>query len=445
MNVLMMTNTYLPHVGGVAQSVHRFAEAYRRKGHRVLVVAPEFPGREGQGHEPHVVRVPAIQRFNGSDFSVRLPVPGLVSDAADRFEPDIVHTHHPFLLGDTALRLAQWRALPLVFTHHTLYERYTHYVPADSPAMRRFAVGLATEFANLCDHVIAPSRTIADLLRDRGVHAPLSVVPTGVDADAYRAGDRRRGRRALGLDDDAMVIGHVGRLAAEKNLGFLTDAVARAMVDRPGVHWLVVGDGPFAKAIDSALEAEAGLRDRLHMPGRLTGDSLIDAYHAMDLFAFASTSETQGMVVAEAMAAGLPVVALDAPGVREVVEDRVNGRLLDEEKPDRFADALREVIDLGPDQRAALREGARRTAEAFSTDATAEKALTVYDQARERADRLDADASGALERLRGMIELEWDLWSRRAGAAADAIRGRGAAPTDPDDPDEVDDDEPTEG
>ena len=120
MRVVMMTNTYLPHVGGVAKSVESFSNELRKMGLSVMVVAPEFPGMPET--ETDVVRLPAIQRFNGSDFSVRLPVPGLLTEPLDRFQPDLIHTHHPFLLGDTALRVASGRGIPLVFTHHTLYE-----------------------------------------------------------------------------------------------------------------------------------------------------------------------------------------------------------------------------------------------------------------------------------------------------------------------------------
>src|SRR5512144_419241 len=123
MNILMVTNTFTPYVGGVANSVASFAAEYRRQGHRVLVVAPEF--RDAPGGETDVIRVPAIQRFNGSDFSLRLPVPGFLFPALDRFRPDVVHSHHPYLLGDTALRIAAVRNAPLVFTHHSMYETFT--------------------------------------------------------------------------------------------------------------------------------------------------------------------------------------------------------------------------------------------------------------------------------------------------------------------------------
>ncbi|HWR75953.1 MAG TPA: glycosyltransferase, partial [Thiobacillus sp.] len=178
MNILIFTNTFTPHVGGVARSVEAFTEEYRTRGHRVLVVAPEFPDMPQD--EVDVVRIPAIQNFNASDFSVVLPIHPALSETIDAFRPDIVHSQHPFLLGMTAVRIARHRGLPLVFTHHTLYEQYTHYVPGDSPALKRFAIELATRYANLADQVFAPSESIRDLLQQRGVVTPIAVVPTGV-------------------------------------------------------------------------------------------------------------------------------------------------------------------------------------------------------------------------------------------------------------------------
>ena len=105
MNIVMMTNTFTPHTGGVARSVSWFSDALRRLGHRVMVVAPDLGGLQ-DSDDPHVIRLPSIQKFNGSDFAVRLPIPGLLGSALDAFQPDIVHTHHPFLIGDTALRTA---------------------------------------------------------------------------------------------------------------------------------------------------------------------------------------------------------------------------------------------------------------------------------------------------------------------------------------------------
>ncbi|PWG61023.1 glycosyltransferase [Spiribacter halobius] len=417
MNIVMMTNTYTPHVGGVARSVDAFSRAYRARGHKVLVVAPEFPGIPDD--ETDVVRIPAIQNFNGSDFSVVLPVPGYLDDALDDFRPDIVHSHHPFLMGATAIRVASHRDCPLVFTHHTMYEQYTHYVPGDSPALKRFVIKLSTSYANLCDQVFAPSESVAETLHRRGVTTPVDVVPTGVVREQFASGDGTGFRRQLGVPEGARVIGHVGRLAAEKNLGFLARAMAAVAAQQPDVHCLVVGAGPAEPEIRGAFRA-AGVGERLHLAGKRVMPELADAYHAMDVFAFASLTETQGMVLAEAMAAGLPVVALDAPGAREVVRDGENGRLLREQDEAAFAAALTELLALDGEARERYRAAIADTAAAYDLEACADQALAVYQ-------RLDAsgpepgperDAWHASLRL---VRAEWELLKGMAQAAGAAF------------------------
>ena len=428
MRIVMMTNTYLPHVGGVARSVESFSQALRDAGHAVMVVAPEFPGMPSQ--ETDVVRVPAIQRFNGSDFSVRLPVPGLLSEPLERFQPDLIHAHHPFLLGDTALRVASARGLPLVFTHHTLYEEYTHYVStgADkekgkgSEALRRFAVDLSTGYANLCDHVLAPSQSVGDLLRHRGVTTPISVVPTGVDLLRFARRSGKRFRRAHGIPAEAFVVGHIGRLAPEKNLMFLARTVAAFLEARPEAWFLVAGSGPLEEDIRAHL-AERGLSDRVCFAGILQGRDLVDGYAAMDVFAFASQSETQGMVLLEAMAAGVPVIAVDASGVREVVQTGVNGRKLATEDEQAFSAAIAWVADMPADARKILVQGARKTARKMSMPVSIEKLTAVYNSIIKQKAAWEVPEenlwSGAMRRLHA----EWKILGTIAHAAGSALAG----------------------
>ena len=417
-NILMVTNTYTPHVGGVARSVAGFARAYRQRGHRVLIIAPEFDGYDRS--ESGVVRVRAVQNFNGSDFSVVLATPPHVARAVNAFGPDIVHSHHPFLLGATALRLARSRHVPLVFTHHTLYEHYTHYVPGDSAALRRFVVSLSTNYANLADEVFAPSESVAALLRTRRVTAPVRVVPGGVDLEAYRSGSGSGFRRVWGIPDDAPVIGHVGRLAEEKNLGFLGSAIAAALTLRPDAYALIVGEGP-AQATLVARFGAAGVAGRVVFTGTLQSTLLVSAYKALDAFAFASLTETQGLVLAEAMAAGVPVVALDASGVREIVHDGTNGRLLARADPDAFGRLLAETAGGGTGRIESLRRGARATAEAFSLDNFAGLALEAYESLIGSPART-ARAGDEDRRVARLVRAELDWMAAAMGAASRALQ-----------------------
>lgn len=418
MNILMVTNTFTPHVGGVARSVQGFSNEFRRRGHRVLVVAPFFEGTPEQ--ETDVVRFPALQHFSGSDFSVPVPVPGRVAAALRAFSPHIVHSHHPFLLGDTALRVAARHGIPVVFTHHTLYENYTHYVPVDSPRLRRFVLDLTTGYCNLCHAVIAPSETVAELLAERGVKVPIEVIPTGVDIPLYASGEGAYFRARMGIPGDALLLGHVGRLAHEKNLRFLAAAVALFLRRHAEARFLVAGEGPALAEIRQAFDRE-GLSGRLHCAGVLGRRELADAYHAMDIFAFASLTETQGMVLTEAMAAGVPVVAVDASGVREVVQDGVNGRLIPRAEAEEFAAALAWIADLSPEGRRRLREGARQTAGDFSMAHTAGRALALY-QALIGAGPAPKQSDPSPWRLaRRSIAEEWKILRNISHAVGDAV------------------------
>jgi glycosyltransferase involved in cell wall biosynthesis len=417
-NILMMTNTFTPHVGGVARSVEAFTREYRRLGHRVVVVAPEFPNLPRR--ERDVIRVPAIQQFNGSDFSVIYPFSSGFMDQVDDFKPDIIHAHHPFLLGNWAVRLASERKLPLVFTHHTMYEQYTHYVPGDSPRLKQFAIKLDIGFCNLCNAVIAPSESVAAILRERGVATAIEVIPTGVYTDRFGTGDGAAFRAMRRIPRDAFVVGHLGRLAPEKNLPFLAEAVIEFLQREPRAVFLLVGSGPSLAPIKAAFK-QAKLTKRLFSVKQARNQALVDAYHAMDVFAFASLSETQGMVLTEAMAAGLPVVAVDAPGAREVLRDGENGILLPTPDGAQFTAALARLAALPHREFRAYQTAARRTAREFSMDRTARKALALYKQLLQNTSvtglRDDSIWTSAAEWFR----TEWNLLRNVAEAATAAF------------------------
>ncbi len=419
MNILMLTNTFTPHVGGVANSVARFTEELRRRGHRVLVVAPEFEGAPPD--EGDVVRVPALQQFNGSDFAVPVTPTLKVSAALKNFQPEIVHSHHPYLLGDTALRVAASREAPVVFTHHTIYEKYTHYVPGDSPRLKRFVIDLATGYCNLCDAVIAPSGTVADLLASRGVAAPITVIPTGVDLRDFEGADGAAFRRAAGIPERAFLVGHVGRLAPEKNMAFLAGAVAGFLKGHPGARFLLIGDGPSKEEVLDIF-GRNGLSDRIHCGGVLKAKKLASAYRSMDVFAFASLTETQGMVLTEAMAVGVPVVALDAPGACEVVRDGENGRLVPGVDEEAFREALRWVAGRTPGERRRMEDSTAATAREFSIERSTEKLITVYGRLlKNRHTPRDIETSPWTS-ARNLIGMEWEILRNFARAAGEAVR-----------------------
>ncbi|MDP2122660.1 MAG: glycosyltransferase, partial [Hoeflea sp.] len=419
MKILMFTNTYTPHVGGVARSVSELAAGLRLAGDEVLVVAPEFDNMPE--NEEGVLRMPAVQNFAGSDFSVPLPLSRNLATEVEAFAPDIIHSHHPFLLGDAALRAASTLDVPVIFTHHTRYELYGHYVAQDSDLLKRLALSLSLGYCDLCDGVIAPSQSIAEFLKDHDVRTTITVVPTGVDVACFAGGVGARARAALSIPAEVVLAGHVGRLAPEKNLDFLGSALLMFLRDNIHAHVLIVGDGSSRPAMEQVLRREE-LGDRIHFAGVLKGEALADAYAAMDIFAFSSFSETQGLVLVEAMTAGCPVVALDAPGVREVVEDRINGRLLPgDADATGFAAALGALAGAPDEERQAMRRAARRTAAAFAADVTVARTRAYYQRIIGKRQRRSGDAGGLWARVRRLLAREMDIAGNFAHAAADAI------------------------
>ena len=416
MKILMMTNTYTPIVGGLEKSIQVFSEEFRAAGHEVKIVAPAFENMPE--NEKDVIRVPALEKVAGTPFSVSLPLPELILNLVEDYKPDIVHSHHPFLMGDLALRLCGQKKIPLVFTYHTMFEHYTDHFGMDHQTVQQFVVDLATGYSNMADEVIAPSESVACVLRERKVQTPIDVVPTGIDVKKFApATSPFRGKYKI--PKSAFVAGHVGRLAPEKNLIFLAESAAEFLKQKRDAHFLVVGSGPSEREMHKIFSTH-GVLKRVHFAGVLKGQALLDAYHAMDVFIFASKSETQGIVVAEAMAAGLPVVGLDAPGVREVVKDLKNGRLLMEESRKKFSSALFWCASRSAAEWKQIQNEAIETADGFSSKVCAQKALNVYKKTVRRHDAYGEEELNQWQSLLGRFKTEIEMManvSRAAGAA----------------------------
>ncbi len=415
----MFTNTFAPHVGGVRRSIDVLTTGLKALGHKVLIVAPSFEGFEDDTAE--VIRVPALQHVHGTDFSLPIPFSRQIGGLIKAFDPDIVHSHHPFLLGSTALRIAAIHNAPIVYTCHTRYERYAHYILPTSEALSRALQSLSIGYCNLCNAVIAPSESIASILRDDGVRVPIKVIPTGLGADAFQGGNGRLWRRKLGVPQDAFLVGHVGRMAEEKNLNYLADTLIDFLLRTDIAHTVIVGGGAQRADIEQRFDA-AGLSERVHFPGVVTGRNLTNLYAAMDVFAFSSLSETQGLVLLEAMAAGCPAVALDGPGVREVIEDRVNGRLLPTSAaPLAFSQALSELAEQTDAATVLMHAKAKSTAKTFTAERMIDDVLALYSSLCTRQFQANSqDGSEWYQALRGVAK-EQSVLSNIVHALGDAM------------------------
>ncbi len=414
----MFTNAYPPHVGGVADAVSQAVKKLKQKGHSVLVVAP---GYEGMSEDTDVVRLQSMKNISGSDFSLPFPFSIELGEEIGRFSPDIIHSHYPFLVGDMALRYGALKHIPVVFTHHTRYEAYENLLPWDIEGFDSFVTQLSTGYANLCNRVIVPTAGMVGLLKSNGVKTPLEIIPTGVDIHQLSTGDGGTFRRENGIAPDAFVVGYTGRLAPEKNLDFWAEAVCEFLEKHPAAHALVVGGGECASNIKETF-ARRGLAGRLSMTGVLRARPLVDAYHAMDIFAFTSIRETQGIVLVEALAAGCPVVALDARCVRDVVSDGTDGHLVKSHETRLFCKALDEFAKMRESQYKHICDNARKNARRFDIDTCLKKTLQLYSEliSDRRPDVMEVTGWLALGEL-GRSEMM--LWKNRISALLKALGG----------------------
>lgn len=379
LRVAMFTNNYLPFIGGVPLSIDRLYQGLAKVGSKVKIFAPEYLKPWSDPEDGSVVRCAALFHWRLAGFPVANVFSRKIKEAFEAFECDVVHVHHPFWLGKRGMRLAKKSGLPVVLTYHTRLERYTHYLPFPGTAVKNLAAHLLIKrFANHCDAIITPTPSTEEYLRNLGVSALIETIPTGIsmeDYDCWTAREVRELRSRYAAADEPLLIS-VSRLAREKNLDFLIDGLAKV---KEQIHipfkCLLVGDGP-EKARLEEKAAALGLREQIVFTGNLPPRAVARCYLAADLFVFASTSETQGMVLIEAMAGGCPVVAVRASGVHDVVRDGHNG-LMVAESTKSWAKA---VATLLTDRRrlSVLSENSRAFAEDFSEEKIAEKVLRLY-------------------------------------------------------------------
>ncbi len=380
MRVALFTNNYLPFCGGVTISVETLRTGLEARGHEAWVFAPRFAG--GPADVDRVVRYPSVPAATYPDFALAVPYSRAIGRRVRALDFDVFHAHHPFLLGPAAWRMARQLHRPVVFTYHTRYEKYAHYVPLTRRFVETAAVRLSTRFAARTDAVIAPSQLIRDDLRARGVRVPIAVVPTGVDLTRFRPADGAEARRDLGLGVAGPVVLYVGRLDPEKSVSRVLLAFDRIASVVPDARLVLVGQGTEAERLHGQARHLAA-RDRITFLGVRAHHALPQCYQAADLFLFASETETQGLVLAEAAASGLPAVAVSAPGADEVVRDGDTGLLTKNDAASLAEAAVGLLLDGA--RRRGMAERARLVAERdFDVRLQIERTLAVYADARER-------------------------------------------------------------
>ncbi len=347
----MMTNNYKPFIGGVPISIERLAAELRCLGHEVYVFAPSY---EGEEKEEYVIRYHSLKHKAKGEYTIPNVFDPVIERTFASLSFDLIHVHHPMLIGYVARYLGRKYNIPVILTYHTRYERYLHYLKLfgkggtaasmrnSEPATprRRLATDSAMRlvtahnrwFINGCSLVFAPSASMKEYLLEQGIVTDIEVVPTGLGKEEFQYDPEEAGRLRRNYAGGARYLFcSVSRLEKEKNIEFLLQGI-KCFKEKKGDCFkvLLIGEGGLRPVLEN-MAAELGLENNIIFCGSISHERLCNYYHACDAFLFASTSETQGIVLLEAMAAGLPVVAVKASGVRDVVVDGRNGYSTEEE------------------------------------------------------------------------------------------------------------------
>lgn len=379
MRIAMLTNNYKPYIGGVPVSIEHLSEELRNLGHRVYIFAPSYPTQE---EEPFVIRYPS--------FPVGVagaPVPNVLTKLFYKkmaeLQIDVIHVHHPAIVGNVAFSMRRQLGIPIVFTYHTRYEEYLYYVKMLKQI--EHCTGIIERYlqyyCNHCDMLFAPTPEIKEhLLYEKMVNAPVEILPTGLPQDNFfpdmQTVKSIKGQYQKGAD---YIFCTVARLAKEKNLDFLLEAMQKVK-QRLSIHGktlrhLIIGEGLERKHLEEKCH-KLGLDQEIIFIGNVENKQMKNYLAASDLFVFTSKSETQGIVVLEAMAAGKPVIAVEATGIRDVVNTKENG-ILAKEDPDSFAQAVEKAL-VFPKLYQKMCGNAKDTAKKYAEDKIARQAEQYY-------------------------------------------------------------------
>jgi glycosyltransferase involved in cell wall biosynthesis len=394
MRILMVSDVYFPRVNGVSTSIRTFREDLEALGHEVHLVAPDYPLR-AYDDDPRIRRV--VSRAVPRDPEDRLMSAAALRRATADLVPgsvDLVHIQTPFVAHYAGLGLARRLHVPVVESYHTYFEHYLyHYVPVLPAAwLKALARRFTVSQCHAVESVISPSRAMANALRTYGVRTPIEVLPTGLDAGRFRNGDGRRFRAAHGIAPDRPVALFVGRMAHEKNIDFLLGLLPALRERVPDVLFVLAGEGP-AAAHCRDLVHRLGIAAHVKFVGNMDRDTeLLDCYAAADVFTFASRTETQGLVLLEALAQGTPVVSTAVMGTAEVLAG-AQGALVVPEQPAAFIAAVERVLR-DRELRATLSDRAREDAARWSSRSMAQRLVALYESVTQVRSVTSSSSSG---------------------------------------------------
>ncbi len=378
MNIVIFTNAYKPIISGVVNCIDLMRKNLVKKGHDVVIFAPDFPGYTDT--EDHVYRYPSLNLTNKVKFPIPIPFFPVADKILKSKEIDIIHCHHPFILGEEGAKWAAKLNVPLFFTFHTQYEQYAHYVPLPAGLVKEASKALVSAYAKKCDVIITPGSAIIEELKNYGVEKNVVYMPNSIDLDDFTDPDSTGIREKYNVKPDEKLLVYVGRMAQEKNIPFMLDAF-RIIQEQIASKLMIIGEGPELENFRSYAK-EKNIDESVIFTGRIEYKDIPAYYGAADTFIMTSTTEVLPLALLEAMAAGLPIIAVNACGISDTVIDGENGAITEEDR-DKFAQAVIKVIS----DNETLKKMSLKSieiSEKYSADKMTDRLLELYTEASQK-------------------------------------------------------------
>lgn len=406
MKIAMLTNNYKPFIGGVPISIERLANGLREKGHIVYIFAPEY---KSNIQEPYVIRYPVIPKKLDGGAVIPSIFNRIIEKEIKKLEIDVIHVHHPFLVGNVAIYLKKKYQIPVIFTYHTRYQQYLHYLKPyqiiqsdcenrtggiikeiEKKVLKFLAdtlvSGYLSYYANQCDLVIVPTSFIKIHLLDEHVTKKISILPTGIEIreqsvnllERTQETDKLEEMKSYYHEEESYLFCSVERLEKEKNIEFQLRGLALLKEKHQmKFRFLIIGEGSEKENL-LLLREKLGLVKEVIFLGNIPNSEIHYYYQMSDLFLFSSLTETQGIVLLESMLEGTPVIAVEGSGVRDIIKNGYNGYLVDYNENE----WVRKIATIMNDRelRKQLEVGAKKTANLYTTYEIANRAEEYYEK-----------------------------------------------------------------
>ncbi|CAM8358997.1 RfaG Glycosyltransferase [Candidatus Methylopumilus universalis] len=381
MNILFISDVFFPRVNGVSTSINTFATELKALGHQVTLIAPSYTDEDKK--EEWIVRVPSHKiYFDPEDRLMNFgKLKALLPWIRDKHF-DVIHIHTPFTAHYVGIHFGKKLDIPVVETYHTFFEDYLHHYLPFIPQFisRKLARTISRRQCNAVDGIVSPSKPMLDVLKQYGIKTPAEVVATGLDDSSFANVDGEHFRLSHDIPLTQPMLLFVGRVAHEKNIGFLIEMHAKLIKKHPDALLVITGEGPAEESIRHSID-KLGISNKVRMIGYLDrSHELIACYKAADIFVFASKSETQGLVLLEAMAQGTAVVAIAELGTKSILIEG-EGVLIAKDDINDFADKVSVLLSDAPKRQMIGEKGRQYAQEKWGAGVLAKKVAKFYKSA----------------------------------------------------------------